>query len=171
MIGDQTACQLNQRQVVHSFSFPADEYAAEPVVPGVGALYDPATGPASNTAQERLLAASADVRTDSTDPNSELGVSIVVALVEAQMHWALRTAPLADNDRVQGVGHHPLVMDVRASHQHSQRNSSAVGQDVPLYAAFRAVRRIGPRVVPPFGAFTVALSSEAQSHLMPRLRS
>jgi len=44
--------------------FPANQQSAEAVVPGVGALDDPATRLTSYPAQQGLLPAAADVRRD-----------------------------------------------------------------------------------------------------------
>jgi hypothetical protein len=59
-------------------------------------------------------------------------------------------------------------VNVGRRHHHGQGNTAAVRENVALHAEFRAVRRVRPRVAPPFGALAMALSREAKSHLMPR---
>lgn len=64
-------------------SLPADEQATEAVVPRVRALDDPAPRLASYLTEQRLLAASPDVRADPAEANRWRHVRVVVALVEA----------------------------------------------------------------------------------------
>lgn len=59
------------------------------------------------------------------------------------------------------------VLATRASTK-AKLHTATIGQNVPLYSAFRTVRRIRPREVTSFGAFTEPLSSELQSHAVPR---
>ena len=87
------------------------------------------------------------------------------------MHRSARATGRAHNHGVEGLGDEPLVMDVGAGDLGGQRDAAPVGQDVALDAAFRAVRGVGAGEVPPFGAFTMALSRGDHFHWMPRLRS
>ena len=87
------------------------------------------------------------------------------------MPGTTRAAQGPYDDVVEYCADHPLVVDVRASDARGHRYTATIGQDVPFYAAFRAVRRLRPRVVPSFGAFTVALSNDVHSHWIPRRAS
>jgi hypothetical protein len=153
---------------VGSPSLPAYEQTAEAIVPRVRALDDPAPRFAAYLADQRLLAAPSNVRSNSAKANRRRDVRIVVAFVEAQVRWASRTARAAHDHRVEHVADHRGVGLVRSADQRSYRHATAVGQDVPFYATFCAVRRVRPREVPPFGAFTEALSSELHFQAMPR---
>lgn len=150
---------------------PADEQTAEPVVPGVRSLDDPAPWLALDAAEQRLLATAPDVRCDPTRANGRLGVFVVVPFVEAQVLGAARAARRSQDNRIERLPDEPLVVDVRAGDLGGQRNAAAVGQDVAFDAAFRPIRGVRAREVPPFGAFAMALSSEDHFHWMPRLRS
>ena len=152
-------------------SLPAHEQSPEAVVPGVGALDYPATGLAPNATEQRLLASTPDVRGDAASSHGGLDVLVVVALVEAEVLGATRAARRAEYDRIERLADKPLVVDVGAGDFGGQRDASAVGQNVAFYAGFRAIRRVGTRKIPPFGAFAMALSSEDHFHWMPRLSS
>lgn len=166
--GNQRATKLHERQIVVAFALPSDEQTAEAVVPGVGALHDPASWFAIDTAHQRRLSATADVRSDSASTHRGLRVGIIVALVQAQMLRTTRATRRTNDDTIEHLADHPLVVNVGARNTDRERHPAAIGQDVPLHPAFRAVRRVGTGEVPPFGAFTVALSSEVHSHWMPR---
>jgi len=169
--GDEPAGEMKESQIVGANSFPAYEQTAEAVVPGVGALDHPPARLPLDAAEQGLLAAATNVGRDPASPNSRLRIAVVVALVEAEMlrpAWPTRSA---QDHRVERLGNEPLVVDVGAGDLGGQRDAAAVGQDVALDAAFRTVRGVGAREVPPFGAFTMALSSEDHLHWMPRLRS
>ena len=148
--------------------FPSHEQTAEAVVPGVGALHDPATWLAADFADERWLAASSDVRSDPTQAKGGRDVRVVVALVEAQVLGSPRSTWATHDDGVEHFADHAGVRNVRAGDERGERNAATVGQDVPLYPAFRAVRRVWASEVPPFGAFTEALSSEVHFNAAPR---
>lgn len=133
-------------------------------MPGVGAFDDPASGLAIDAAEQWSFAATPDVRTDASRTHGVFCVGVVVALVEAEVlgpPWAARSA---NDDVVEHIADHPLVVDVGTRDAHRQRYAARVGQHVTFHPAFRAVRRVGTGKVPPFGAFTVALSSEVHSH-------
>jgi len=98
-------------------------------------------------------------------------VGVVVALVEADVFRATRAARTADGDCVEDLADHRSVGHVGAGDERCDRDATAVGEDVALYAAFRPVRRVRTREVPPFGAFTEALSRELHFQSMPRLPS
>ena len=168
---DEGAGEVKEGEVVGANSLPAHEQAAEAVVPGVGALHHPAARLALHAAEQRLLAAAPDVGCDPASPNGSLRIGVVVALVEAEVLRSAGAARRAHDHRVEGLGNEPLVVDVGAGDLGGQRDAASVGQDVAFDATFRAIRRVGAGEVPPFGAFTMALSSEDHFHWMPRLRS
>lgn len=169
--GDEGAGQVEEAVVVGANPLPAHEQTAEAVVPGVGALHDPASRLPLNAAQEWLLPAPADVRGDPAGPDGRLGVLVVVPLVEAEVLGAARAARSTSDHRVERLPDEPLVVHVGAGDLGGQRNASTVGQDVAFDATFRPIRGIRAGEVPPFGAFTMALSSEDHFHWIPRLRS
>lgn len=169
--GDEPAGEVNEGKVVRANSFPANEQAAEAVVPGVGALHHPAAGLALDAAEQRLLSPAPDVGRDPASSDGRLRVLVVVPLVEAEVLGAAGAAWGTENHRVERLADQPLVVDVRAGDLGGQRNATPVGQDVAFDAAFRAIRGVGAREVPPFGAFTMALSSEDHFHWMRRLWS
>ena len=152
-------------------AFPANEQTAEAVVPGVRALHHPPAGLALHAAEQRLLAAASDVRRDPAGADGRLRVFVVVPLVQAEVFGSARATRRAKNDSVERLAHEPFVVDVSAGDLGGQRNAAAVGQDLAFDAAFRAIRGIRAREVPPFGALAMALSSEDHFHWMPRLRS
>ena len=139
--------------------------------PAEGALHHPAAGLALDAAEQRLLSPAPDVGRDPASSDGRLRVLVVVPLVEAEVLGAAGAAWGTENHRVERLADQPLVVDVRAGDLGGQRNATPVGQDVAFDAAFRAIRGVGAREVPPFGAFTMALSSEDHFHWMPRLWS
>lgn len=162
---------MNESEVVVGASLPADEKAAELVVPGVGSFNDPATRLSPDASDHPPFAATTNVRSDAAPSNLALAVGVVVALVEAEVPRSSGTAAAAKHRRVESGTDHPLVVRVRAGDHHRQRNASAIGQDVPFRAGFRAIGRTGAGEVPPFGAFTVALSIEHQVKSTPTFSS
>ena len=138
-------------------------------MPGVRSLDDPTAWLAAKTSDEWWFATPADVRRDAPRSNGRFNVRVVVALVEAKMLRAARTARATQNNRVERGGHEPLVMNVRAGDLCGQRDPTPVREDVTLHAALGTIGRIRTRQIPPFGAFTVALSNELQAHWIPRV--
>lgn len=147
---------------------PAYEQTTESIVPRVRALDDPTPRLATHFADEGLFAAPPDVRSNSAEPNRRSYVRVVVAFVEAQVLGASRAARATHDNRVEHLANHRGVWHVRSADQRCDRHATAVGQYMAFYAAFRPVRRVWPREVPPFGAFTEALSRELHFHAMPR---
>lgn len=137
-------------------------------MPRVRSLDDPASRLAADDANEGLLAASSDVRTDPPQPNGRSHVRVVVALVQAEVFRTPRPAGTANDDGIKDIADHRAVRHVGASDQGGEGNATTVGQNVAFDAAFRAVRWIWAREVPPFGAFTEALSRELHFQAMPR---
>jgi hypothetical protein len=169
--GDEGASEVEEGTVVSADSFPSDEQPAEAVVPGVGALHDPAARLALDPADERLIAPAPDVGRDPTSANGSLSVGVVVPFVEAEVLGPAWTACRPQDDGIECLGDQPLFVNVGAGDLCGERDAAAIGQDVAFDAAFRAIGGVGTREIPPFGAFTMALSSEDHFHGMPRLRS
>ena len=165
--GDESASDLNQGEVVVGDALPADEQTTELVVPGVGALDDPAARFAADAANHALLSATPDVRDDAASPNLPLAVGVVVSLVQAQVFRPAGPARSPEHQSVDRRAHHPLVVNVRSGQRHRQRNAARIRQDVPFRAGFRAIGGTGAGEVPPFGALTVALSIEHQVRSTP----
>lgn len=166
--GDERRSQVNEGAIVQGFAFPPDTQRAEVVVPAVRPLDDPATRPTADAADQRLLAAAANVGNDAACAGFVLRIGVVVPLVEAQVHGPARTSRRTDEDRIERGTHHPLVVHVRRRQSDCDRNTSAVGQNVALAAKFCAIGGIRAGELPPLGAFTVALSREAHAQSMPR---
>jgi hypothetical protein len=153
---------------VHGLAFPANANSAVIVVPAVRALDNPAAWSAARAAYEWRFSSSPNVRDDATMANRLLAVGVVVPLVQAEVCWAARATSSAHEDGVEGRAHHPLVVHVGSRECDSHGNAPTIGQNVTFCAAFSAIGGIWTREVPPFGAFTMAPSSEAQSQSMPR---
>jgi hypothetical protein len=141
-------------------------------VPAVRALDDPPSRffPANGSSQCGF-AASPNVRLDAAHASFLLWLLVVVAFVEADVLGTPRPARRADVHGVQGLAHHVHVMDVGAGQSDGQRNALTIYENVTLGAELCAIGRVGPGELPPFGAFTLALSRDAQSHSIPTLPS
>lgn len=148
-------------------SLPADQQGSVSVVPAVGAFDDPATGLPVDASEEWRFTATPDVGDDSSAHNSPLDVPVVVALIETAVARPLSPPRRVLRGIVQRRDRHPHVVPVRSAQREPQRNSSTICQDVPLRPALGAVRRVRSRKSPPFGAFTVTLSSDAHVHEIP----
>lgn len=151
---------MDEGEVVGGLPLVTNEQRAKTIVPTVGAFDDPAARLASGAADQRWFAAPSNVRSHSAISDLFLGVGVVVALVEAEVLRHQGTSPTAKHDRIERRAGHPLVVDVGSSHLNRERDAAPVRQDVAFCAEFCTIGGTGARVVPPFGAFTVALSSE-----------
>lgn len=151
---------MKEGQVIGTFPLVPDDQAAEQIVPAVGPLDDPAARLATHTADERLFASPSNVWNDAPIADLSFGIRVVEALVQAEVRRPTRSAWCAEHDSVERRAGHPLVVDVRSGDLDGDRDAARVGQDMAFCAEFCAIGRIGARVVPPFGAFTLALSSE-----------
>jgi hypothetical protein len=156
---------------VSASTLPAYEQSTKAIVPRVGSLDDPSSGLSADNTKQGLLAASSDVGTDTAQSNRGRDVRVVVALVEAQVLGAAWATRAANRHSVEDFADHGSVRHVRTADQRGDRHAAPVGQNVALYAAFRSVRRVRPREVPPFGAFTEALSRELHFQEIPRRSS
>ena len=139
-------------------------------MPAVRALDHPATRP-SALAPARLFAASSEMWLDAAHADSGLRVIVVVALVETEVLGSTGAAGRGDDHGIERFADHPLVVDVCAGQRDADRDAATVGQDVAFRSEFSSIGRIGPSEAPPLGAFTEALSSEAQAQSMPRCSS
>lgn len=151
---------MNESEVVGSFSLVANEQPTEEVVPTVGTLDDPPARLSAHATDEWLFASPSNVWDDASIADFPFGISVVEALVQAEVRRPTRPARRPKYDGVERRAGHPLVVDVRSGNLDGDRNAASVGQNVAFGAEFCAIGRIGARVVPPFGAFTLALSSE-----------
>jgi len=159
--------QVDERAVALSLPLPANSQAAEVVVPTVGALDHPTARFAAHAANERWFAPAANVRSHAALACLVLAILVVVALVEADVLWSARSTRGSDRDCIKRGAYHPLVVDVRAGQRDGEGDPAPVGQNVAFCAEFSAIGRIGARELPPFGAFTEALSSDAHSKSSP----
>ncbi len=149
-------------------SLPAYEQASEAVVPRVRSFDDPAPRLATDFAEQGLLTAPSDVWSNSAKANRRLDVLIVVAFVEAKVRGTSRPARTTHDNGIEHLVDHACVRDIRAGDERGDRHTASIGQDVPFDAAFRTICRVRPREVPPFGAFTEALSNELHFNATPR---
>ena len=153
-------------------SFPPNSQRAEVVVPAVCSLDDPAAGLfATDGAGERAFSSTANVWCNVTLPGLTLGLLIVVPFVEADVVWSPSTIAPTENDGVERLADHVLVVDVGPRQRDAERDPISVGQDVALGTELCAIRRVGSGEFPPFGAFTEALSRDAHAQSMPTCSS
>ena len=108
---------------------------------------------------------------DASKNNFSLGIEVVIAFVEAKMLGASRPSWSSNDDAVEDLANEPLVMYVGTSNTDRERDAAAICQDVPFDALLGAIRRVWTCVVPPFGAFTEALSSDVHFQSIPRFPS
>jgi hypothetical protein len=141
-------------------------------VPTIGAFDDPPPWLfPTNGSGEGGFAASPNVRLDATRACFLLWFAVVVALVETDVLGTPWSARSADIHGVEGRTHHVHVVDVGACQRDGQWHALTIYENVAFGAELCAIGRIGPRELPPFGALTLALSRDAQSHSMPTLSS
>lgn len=153
---------------MNSLALPANAKSAVVVVPTVRALDNPASRPATHAADEWRFASPANVRDDTSLSSLLFAILVVVSFVQAEIRWTARAAWPVHENGIERCSHHPLVVHVRARERDSNGHASPVGQDMTFGAAFSAIGGIRACEVPPFGAFTMAPSSEAHSQSMPR---
>ncbi len=151
--------------------FPPDEQRPEPVVPADGPLDDPPTRLATDTADQRGLAPAADEGLDAAGAHGGLRIGVVVPFVEAEVLRTPRPPGSPHDDRIERGRDVPCVVDVGGGDLGGQRDAASVSQEVALDPALGAVRGVRPRLGPPFGAFTIAVSRAAQRHWIVRFRS
>jgi hypothetical protein len=151
---------MKEGEVIGAFPLVPDDQAAEQVVPAVGPFDDPAARLATHAADKGLFASPADVWDDAPIADLAFGVRVVEALVQAEVRRSPRPAWRAKHDGVERGAGHPLVVDIGSGDLDGDGDAARVGQDMAFRAEFCTIGRIGARVVPPFGAFTLALSRE-----------
>ena len=103
--GDQSACELEQGEVVLVFLRPADQERSVAVEPGVAGLDDPAAGAPARGAKLEvdLFSASVDVRCELARGDEVADDRVVERAVEAQpLRPALARLRPLDRDRVEG---------------------------------------------------------------------
>jgi len=162
---------MNEGEMVLGFRLPPDAESPVVVMPAIGALHDPAPRPATNAPDQRSLAASTNVRGNAAASSCDLTVFEVVGFIETDVFGTTWTARCTNRYGIERRADHPFVVDVGARQRDANRNASAIRQYVALAAELAPIGGIGPGEVPPFGAFTEALSSDDQFQSMPRSSS
>jgi hypothetical protein len=153
-------------------TLPPDPQCAKVVVPAIGSFNDPAPRLlAADRAGEGGLSPTPNVWPDATIARLAFRLLVVVPFVQAGVLRTSGPSRRTQRNRVERPTDHVHVVDVGSRERHRERDALAVGQDVAFCAEFCAIGRIGAGEVPPFGALTLALSSDAQSHSMPTLSS
>ena len=164
---DNCTGEVNERAVVLCFSLGAYSDTAKVVVPAVGPLDHPTPGFAARAAHKARFASTTNVWPHATCTSLPFRVVVVVPVVETKVLWSPRPTRTVDENRVERGAHHPLVVDVGAGQCERDGDAVPIGQNIAFCAEFSAIGGIGTRDVPPFGAFTLALSSDAHSRSRP----
>lgn len=136
-------------------------------MPAVCAFNNPAARTSARAGDKRLFPWSTNVRDDASFACFVFWIVVVVALVQTQMPGSPRPSRRFYQNGVQGSADHPLVVNVCSGQGDGERDAAAVGQNMSLAAELGPIGRIGTRELPPLGALTMALSSEAQSQSIP----
>lgn len=158
---------MDECSIVFALGFPSNEERTKSVVPGVCSLHDPSSRFLTVTTAARFFSPTTDVGAYAASRERSTNVRVVVALVEAGIDRPSRSSRGANHDLVEHFAHHPFVVHIGAGNFHGQRDAATVRQNVPFDAQFAAVGGILAGQVPPFGAFTIAPSSEAHCQSMP----
>lgn len=158
---------MKEREVVGGLALVTNEQTAKAVVPAVGPLDDPSSRFPASAADERRFSSTPNVRDDAAIAHLSLSVRVIEAFVQAEIRGTTWPTWRTKHDGIERCPGHPLVVDVRSGDLDGDRYAAPVRQDVAFCAEFCAIGRIGARVVPPFGAFTLALSSEHHFRSMP----
>jgi hypothetical protein len=169
--GNESGGEEYESEVIAGLSFPSDEKSPEAIVPAVGSFDDPPAGLAVDAPEQRRFAPSSNMRDDMAVARFVLRIAVVVALVEAKMDGVPRSPPSAKRHGIERRADHPLVVDISRGDRYGEGNTAPVGKDVPFDPFFRTIGRIGAGVVPPFGAFTMALSRLHHFQSTPRSAS
>jgi hypothetical protein len=172
--GDQSAGELEEREVVLVVLRPADEDAAVAVEPAVAGLDDPASGaPAGSTdLVGDLLAAGADVRGELVVADEVADFGVVVGPVEADALGCLacRLGAL-DRDRVERALQKEVVVAVGALVLESDRDALRLGEDRSLRPFLALSVGFGPVFGPPSGALVIAPSAASHDQSIPTTSS
>ena len=140
-------------------------------MPTIGALDNPAARPSTYASNQRRFSPSTNVRLDASSTNFRFAILIVVSLVEADVVRTARPSWFSNGNRIKRLADHPFVVDVGAGQRNANRDAATIGQYMPFSAELAPIGGIRPCKVPPFGAFTEALSSDDQFQSMPRSSS
>ena len=136
-------------------------------MPAIGALdYPPPRFP-THAAYKRRFAAPTNVWLHTARKCLLLGIIVVVAFVQTEVFGQHRLEHSPDGNGSECGANHPLVVDVGARQRDREWDSATVGQNVAFCAEFSTIGRTGARDVPPLGAFTEALSSDAHAKSSP----
>ena len=159
-------------EVICGNHLPTDQESPVPIVPAVGALNDPSPGLlAADGTRQRGLAAAPDMRRYTARPRFLFRLRIVVPFVQADVLRPPGPARRSNHHGVERLAEHVFVVDVGSRDGDAQGNPVRVCQNVAFCPEFCTIGRTGAREVPPFGAFTLALSSEHQLRSIPTSRS
>lgn len=104
---------------------------------------------------------------DTATQNFEFGVHVVVPFVEAHVFRLTGLPGTSEDHRIQSRSSEPLVVFVSARQHDGNRNPSTVRQEMALAPALGPVGRVRARLVPPFGALTMAPSNDAHVQAIP----
>lgn len=145
-----------------SVSFVTYTEAAELMQPRIGPLDDPAEGAQSASVVGVALG---DDRFNST-PSQGLGVRRgMIGPITLNALWTLSRSSALTGNRRNGVHQGKQlshIVAIRAGNRRGQGNAVRIGKNVMLRPVFPAVRRVGPRLVPPKTARTEELSMTAR---------
>ncbi len=168
LIANQGASHVDEREMMFGNSLPANSQCTEVVVPAVRTLDNPAPGLlTADRAGQRWFSSTTNMRSDMTTASFLLGFLVVVSLVQAHIVGHSSTIVFTQHDRVERLADHMHVVDVGARQRYGERDTVPVGQDVAFCPELSAIGRVGPGELPPFGAFTEALSRDAHAQSMP----
>lgn len=141
-------------------------------MPAVRPFDDPASWLlAANGPGERRLSAPSNVGPHAARSGLLLGLLVVVALVETDVLGPAWPSRAVNIHSVERLADHVHVVNVGAGESNGEGNSLSVYEYVAFGAELGTIGWIGPGEVPPFGAFTLALSRDVQSHSIPTLSS
>lgn len=107
-------------------AFPSNEKSAKRIVPRVGSFNDPPSRLSTNAAEECVLTAAANVRSNLTSTNRFLDVSVVVSLVETQVLRSPRAACSTQCNGIENRGRHPFVMHVGRGNLQRNRDTPTI---------------------------------------------
>src|SRR6266516_3680111 len=167
---DQSAGEVEHREVGVDPFLPADEDAAEAIQPGVGALDDPAAGAEAGLALDRLglFAAGADVGGEAELGHELAYLVVVVAAVEAEAlrPRRCRLGPF-DRDRLDRRAGQLEVVAVRTRGADPERDALALSEERSFRPFLALSVGFGPVSAPPSGALPSAPSIASHSHSIP----
>lgn len=140
-------------------------------MPTVGAFYHPTSRSVGSSTSQGWLATPTNMWSHTALSNSSNDVLVIVTLIETQVARAPRATWCPKYDMVECRTHHPLVVEICARNQRSQWHPTSIGQNMSFDASFGSVGWIRASEVPPLGALTIAVSSEAHANSTPQSSS